>query len=339
MQQEKYSELKLVEKKYVKKQPISSLKEWDIVDDVFVVKIKKGMSKYTNGYSFQLLLSDNTGKTIDYRYWGATDESKVKAIYDSIRPDSVVHVQGRVSNYNGKLQLTTNEPFTIKVLEEDQYTKTDFVKPPKKNIDEMYAKLKETINSVENKKIKELLTNIFNDPVIEKKFKTHPGSIEIHHNWIGGLLEHTLEILNYCELSWKQFPQMNKDLLIAGALLHDIGKLDELVVTSRIKGSNLGQLTGHLVLSAIYVSNKMDEIAGFDDDIKSKILHLIVSHHGKPEFGSPKEPMFPEAIALHYADELSSKIAEIIEFIESAKSDTEDDFMYSQRKGRNILLR
>lgn len=325
--------------KFTKKQSISSLNEGDIVNDIFVVKIKKGMSQYAKGYSFQLLLSDNTGKTIDYKYWGGTDESKVKALYDSIKSDSVVYVQGKVSNYGGKLQLTTNEPSIIKALEEDQYNKADFVKPAKKDISEMYSKLKEAINLVENKKIKELLTNIFHDKAFEEKFKTHPGSIEIHHNWIGGLLEHTLEILNYCELTWKQFPQLNKDLLIAGALLHDIGKLDELVVTSRIKGSNLGQLTGHLVLSAIHISNKMDQIGGFDEDMKSKILHLIVSHHGTPEFGSPKEPMFPEAIALHYADQLSSKLAEMIEFIDSAKSDTEDDFMYSKRNGKNILLR
>ena len=126
--------------------------------------------------------------------------------------------------------------------------------------------------------------------------------------------------------------------LIAGALLHDIGKLEEIEVTSRIKGTKKGQLAGHLVLSAIFVSKKCDEIE-MDDEIKNKLLHMIVSHHGKSEYGSPKEPMFPEALVVYYSDELSSKVAEMLGFVESAKSETEDDFMYHPRNKKNILLR
>jgi len=123
---------------------------------------------------------------------------------------------------------------------------------------------------------------------VAKKFKQHPASIEIHHNWISGLLQHTLEVLNYCVSSANMFPDLNKDLLITGALLHDIGKLDELVVSSRVKGSIKGQLVGHLALGLIYVSNKIDEIDGFDENLKNKVLHMITSHHGKIEYGSPK---------------------------------------------------
>ena len=208
-----------------------------------------------------------------------------------------------------------------------------------KDTEKMYAELINSISLVDNEKIKILLTNIFNDPIISEKFKKHPGAIEIHHNWIGGLLEHTLEVLKYSQLTLQQFPMLDKDLLIAGSLLHDIGKLDELEVTSRIKGTNKGQLTGHLILGIIYVAQRIDEIADFDKTIKDKILHILTSHHGKNEFGSPKEPMFPEALAIYYADELSSKISEMTEFIESAKEETEDDFMYSKRKSGNIFLK
>lgn len=324
---------------YTKKQQISALKEGDIVDDVFVVKIKKGISQYVKGYSFQLLLSDNSGKTIEYKYWGSPDEGKVRALYEPIKEDSVVHVQGMVSTYSGKLQLATNEPFIIEVLNEGQYSKEDFVKPAKKDINKMYDGIKQAIEKVEDLNLKKLLENIFNDPEIEKKFKRHPGAIEIHHNWVGGLLQHTEEVLSLCELNLKLFPGLNKDLLIAGALLHDIGKLEELEVTSRIKGTNIGQLTGHLVLGTVYVSKKIDEIDGFDQDLKNKLLHVMVSHHGKNEFGSPKEPMFPEAVAVYYADEMSSKIAEMAEFIKDSKEDTEDNFMYNKRYNRNILLK
>ncbi len=322
-----------------KKEQISALVVGERIDDVFVVKIKKGMSEYVKGFRFNLLLSDNSGKTLEYVYWGTQDEKSVKEIYDSIKSDSVVRIEAKVSSYNDKLQLATNAPFKIEVLSEEQYEKEDFVKPSKKDTQKMYEELIRSIDLVENEKIKSLLNTVFNDSTIKNKFKEHPGAIEIHHNWIGGLLEHTLEVLKYSQLTLQQFPTLNKDLLIAGSLLHDIGKLDELEITSRIKGTNLGQLTGHLVLGIIYVAKKIDEIEDFDKEIKYKILHMLTSHHGKNEFGSPKEPMFPEALAIYYADELSSKMSEMTEFIESAKEDTEDDFMYSRRKNMNIFLK
>jgi len=302
------------------------------------VKIKKTMSSYAKGFFFQLILSDSSGKTLDYRYWGSNDEKKVRELYNSIKPDSVVHVQGKVSVYNNKLQLATNEPFVIEPLKEDEYDKSDFIKPARKDIDDMYSELKSAIDEVKNPDIKKLLENIFNEPSMEAKFKAHPGAIEIHHNWIGGLLEHTLEVLKYSLLSFDLFPVLDRDLLIAGALLHDIGKLDELEMTSRIKGSDSGQLIGHIVLSTIFVSNKMDEL-GLDKELKNKLLHIIISHHGKLEYGSPKQPMFPEAVVIYYADEMSSKIAEITEFVKNSIEDTEDDFMFHWRKQHNIYLK
>lgn len=322
-----------------KKQQISVLKEGDLVDDLFVVKIKKGMSGYVKGFRFNLILSDNSGKTLDYVYWGSGDETAVRQIYDSIKSDSVVKIQGKVSSYNEKLQLATNLPFKIEVLQEGRYEQADFVKPSKKNLDKMYSELVAAVSLVDNPQVKALLSNVFNDAAISERFKRHPGAIEIHHNWIGGLLEHTLEVLRYVQLTLQQFPSLDKDILIAGALLHDIGKLDELAVTSRIKGTNTGQLNGHLVLGMIYVSQKIAEIPGFDNDLRDKLLHILASHHGKTEFGSPKEPMFPEAITVYYADELSSKMSEMTEFIESAREETEDDFMYNKRKGGNVFLK
>jgi 3'-5' exoribonuclease len=324
---------------YTKKQPISDLKDGEIVNDIFVVKIKKGISSYAKGYRFNLLLSDNTGKTVDYIYWGSPDEKKVNVVYNSITPDAVVNVQGKVATYNGKLQLATNEPMTITVLKEDEYSKGDFVKPQRKDINELYAQLRSKIDTVSNPQIKELLVSIFNDPQMEEKFKTHPGAIEIHHNWIGGLLQHTLEVLDYGELSLRHHPNLDRDLLMAGALLHDIGKLEELEVTSRIKGTDRGQLAGHLILGVVYVTKKIEEIRGFDEILKNKIIHMLVSHHGKIEYGSPKEPMFPEAMILYHADEMSSKATEMVEFMELSKDETEDNFMYNKRNGRNMYLK
>lgn len=313
------------------------MNDGDRIDDIFVVKIKKALSSYSKGYFFQLLLSDNSGKTLDYRYWGSNDEKKVRELYDSIKNDSVVRVQGKVSVYNNKLQLATNEPFTIEPLKEGEYGKSDFIKSPRKNLDEMYAEIEKAILEVKDENLRKMLENIFNEPEIKAKFKEHPGAIEIHHNWIGGLLEHTVEVLRYALVSCDIFTNLDKDLVIAGALLHDIGKLEELSVTSRIKGSDKGQLIGHVVLSSIFVSNKMDEF-DLDKNLKNKLLHIIISHHGKLEYGSPKEPMFPEAVAVYYADDMSSSIAGMLEFVKDAKDDTKDSFMYNRRSQKNIYL-
>lgn len=325
--------------RFSKKQKVSELKDGDRVDDVFFVKFKKSVSQYAKGYYLELTLSDGSGRSIDYKYWGeGLGEGAVRAIYDSIKADSIVHIQGRVSIYKDKLQMATNMPDRIEVLKPGQYNESDFVKQSKKNSDEAYARLLGLVSEVKKPKIKQLLENIFKDKEFEAKFKKHPGAIDIHHNWVGGLLDHTLEVAAYCKTSWELYPQLDKDLLIAGALLHDIGKLEEIEVTSRIKGVKKGQLIGHLVLSAVFVSKKCDEV-GLDEETKNKIMHIIVSHHGKGEYGSPKEPMFPEALVVYYADELSARLGEMSEFVEDLKSATEDEFVFNKRYSRNILIR
>lgn len=325
--------------KILKKKLINEYKTGDFVEDIFVVKIKKGVSEYKKGYSFTLILTDSSGKSIEYKYWGSFDENGVKQLYNTIKDDSVIYLQGQFSFYQGKPQIASNEQHRIKVLEKGQYSEGDFIKRTKKDIEDLYLKLKGHINKVKDSKLKILLENIFTQEIGEK-FKKHPAAISIHHNWVGGLLEHTLEVVKYCELSKELFPSLNLDLLITGALLHDIGKLEEMEMTTRIKGTNKGMLSGHIVLGSILVSKKMDEI-GLEEELKNKILHLILSHHGKEEYGSPKQPMFPEALALYYADEASSKIAEILNFVEDNQKDTEDDFMpkYKKNSPTNIFLR
>lgn len=323
---------------FSKKFSVADLKEGMVVDEIFFVKFKKGFSEYAKGYSFELTLSDSSGKNIEYKYWGSPKENEVKAIYNSIRADSIVKVQGKVTTYREKLQLATNEPMKIEVLKPEQYDSSDFVKGPKKNIEKMYDALLSLVSSVKNEKLKELLERTFKDRKTAEKFRLHPGAIEIHHDWIGGLLEHTMEVADICLKCQELYPSLDRDLLIAGSLLHDIGKLEEIEVTSRIRGTTRGQLYSHLVLSVIFVEKKCDEVF-LDEITKEKLLHIIVSHHGKLEYGTPKEPMFPEAVAVHYADELSSRLAEMTEFISGSKEDTEDDFMFHKRSQKNILLR
>lgn len=324
------------QEKLKKLQPINTLKEGDNVKDIFVVKIKKGIVKYKNGFSFTLLLSDSSGGNIEHKYWGGPEEQKVKELYDSIKADDIVYIRGKITSYNNKLQMTTDLLGEVRKLSNEEY-EADFVMGSKKDIDEMYSILLSKINSLINLELKTFLSKIFKEE-LEVPFKKHPGAISIHHNWVGGLIQHTLEVIEYCETTINIHPELNRDLLLAGAMLHDIGKLQEIEASSRIKGSRRGQFIGHLTLGIIYVSEKLKE-SSLEELFKEKLLHLITSHHGKLEFGSPKVPMLPEACVLYYADELSSKISEMLGQIELNKETTEDDFFYDYKKGSSIFLR
>ena len=321
--------------KLTKKQQIKEMKEGEFVRDIFVVKIKRSVRSYARGYAFSLILSDSSGASIEYKHWGGPDEEKVKTLFSSVKGDSVILVSGKVDSYNNKLGINADENGELRVLNSDEY-EADFIASSKKNIEEMYSLLITKIDSLSNFLIQQLLKNILLD--LGEKFKKHPAAIQIHHHWRGGLLEHVLEVIEYCETSCKIYSTLDRDLLITGAILHDIGKLEELETTSRIKGTQKGQLIGHLNLGLNYISKKLNE-TDLDELTKNKILHLIVSHHGKIEFGSPKEPMIPEAVALYYADELSSKITTMNSFIENSKDVTEDEFMYYPREKKNIFLK
>lgn len=325
-------------KKFSKKQPIGTIKDGTKIDDIFVVKIKKFFRPYKNGFYFELLISDASGQTINYRYWGGQEEQNVRALYDSIENDSVVHIQGMAKMYNGAIQISTNEPDIIEALEPGQYDEWTFIKPSQRDIDEMFSELTGYIGQISDTELRRFVQDIFSDNEIKEKFKVHPAAIEVHHNWKGGLLQHTLEILKYCELSAEIFPILNKDLLIAGGILHDIGKLREIAVTSRIKGTKKGQLKGHIVMGFAFIYEKLKNY-NINENMKDKLLHIILSHHGEKQYGSPKEPMIPEAVVIHHADAMSAKITEIIQFVEQSKKRTEDEFMYNKRKGLNIFLR
>jgi len=324
---------------YSKKKPISELKDGERVEDIFVVKIKKSIRPYAKGFMFSLILSDASGRSVEYVYWGEKDESKVKDIHQAIKEDDVVLVNGYFRTFNDKPGISTNPPDSIKVLHKGEYDSGEFIKPAKRPAEEMVGELRGYISSIKNAQVRGILERVFiEDSKFLDTFKTHPGAIEIHHNWAGGLLQHTLEVARYCELSKGMFPGLDRDIMIAGALLHDIGKVHEIGVTTRIKGTLKGQLKGHIPMGFRMLANVMDEL-GTDEKIADKLLHIVLSHHGSNEFGSPKEPMFSEAIAVYYADEMSSKLSSFVEFVSEEKSRTEDDFMYSRAQKRNIYLR
>ena len=320
--------------KYKKIHTVAGLKKDQIVNDVFFVKFKKPVEKYKNGYKFELKIGDSTGE-IMMKYWGEDNEENVKKVYDSIKQDDVIFINGRVNEWKEKTEISLNKDNTIKVCSPEQYNTSDFIKTSEKDIEIMFKELMQVVGSVNDAHLKKILDYFFNDPEFVEKFKQCPAAMYYHHGWIGGLLEHVLNIIHICEQIAKTHPKLNRDLLITGALLHDIGKLEELDVSTHIKVTNKGTMLGHITIG-VQILSKAFEKLDIPEDYKLKVLHMVISHHGKMEYGSPKTPAFPEALALYYADEFDAKIHMMIAAKENAA--TEDDYINTKEFG-NVYLK
>ncbi len=316
---------------YSKKSEIINLSVGDDIEDIFVVKFKKPIDKYSGGWRFELRLGDKTGE-INAKFWGPEEKDVVEEIYNSFEKDDVVLVKGRVSEYRNLKEITIYE---IKPVHDGEYDPYAFIGRAERPIEEMYNELLEKIKSVQDEDMRNLLENVFiKDDYIREKFKTSPAAIFKHHNYIGGLIEHTLNVVKILEELAKIHKELDRDLLITGGLLHDIGKIESFHVTNNISVTKHERIEGHITIGVSIVAKKMDEMS-FPEDKRLKIIHIILSHHGQNDNGSPKTPMFPEALAVHFADLADSQLKNMISFKQNAR--TEDEFIYSRDFG-NIYL-
>lgn len=314
-----------------KKKGIWEYQKYEPINDIFVVKYKKPLEKYSKGYMFELRLADATGE-INAKYWGPDDKEKVSLIYQDITKGTVIKAEGNIKEYKNKPELNLT---SIKLIGENEYDLSAFIKTSQKDPEKTFEKITLAISSVKNPDCKKLLNSFFEDDNFSKRFKRHTAAIYIHHNTIGGLLEHTTNVLELCQKLCELYPSLDRDLIITGALLHDIGKLEELDFKAGIYATEKGRLIGHLILSYEMVSKKIEEL-NIEGTLKNKILHMILAHHGKKENGSPKEPMFPEAMCIYLADDMDATLAQMLSLKETAFTD--DDFIYSKEFG-NIFLR
>jgi 3'-5' exoribonuclease len=315
-----------------KKQFIKDLKKDEIVNDIFVVKFKKPVESYKNGYKFELRLGDSS-KEIMLKYWGSDNEDVVQKIYDTIKKDDVILIQGRVNEWNNNLEISSNYEHTIKVLNQNEYSKEDFIRKTDKNIDEMFNEILNYIELIENEDIKNLVEYFYKDDLFVKKFKVSPAAMYIHHGWIGGLLEHTLHVLRNA-LDICKWYNVNKDLVIAGCFFHDMGKLREFSLTTNIGVTNEGMLVGHVTIGCEMLNKAMDKL-NTPNEIRMKLIHIIISHMG--DYGSNKLPAFPEALIVYMADRIDADLIHMLDLIKEAN--TEDDSIYDKNKGMNIYLR
>lgn len=315
---------------YRKVEYVKDLKDGKQVKDIFVVKFKKPIREFPKGYSFSLRVGDKT-KEIMLKYWHRGDKQEIEKIYDMISRDDVIYVEGYVKKYKENLEIEANN---IKVLDPSEYKLEDFVAVTPKDINKMFEKLLGIIESIENKELKKLLQSLFLNKEFSESFKKSPAALYKHQNYIGGLLEHTLNVVSIVE-HFCSIHKLDKDLAITGAIIHDIGKVDEFEVTNNIRVSAKGHLVGHITLGVSYLSKLMEEL-DINEITKLKLIHIVLSHHGSLENASPKPPMFPEALAVYLADLSDSQLSNMIKTKTTAE--TEDEFVYTKDFG-NVFLK
>lgn len=292
---------------------ISGLCEGELIRNVYLCKEKRS-AQTRNGRSYDnLILQDKTG-VLDGKVWDP--HSQGIADYDE---KDFIEVYGEIINYNGSLQMNIRQ---IRKAREGEYVLADYLPTTKKNVDQMYDRLLRYIKEVENEYLRRLMEYYFvHDEAFIRKFKAHSAAKTVHHSFSGGLLEHTLSILNLCSYMTQAYPILNKDLLITGAVFHDIGKTRELSSFPENDYTDEGQLVGHLVIGSEMVSEAARSIPGFPRELEYEVKHCVLSHHGELEYGSPKKPAIAEAFALNLADNMDAKMEMITElFSQKSKS-------------------
>ncbi len=315
----------------MKTQYIKDLQEDQTIDDYFAVSSKKAPAKYRNkdGFWFSFDIADKTG-TISVKFWGGPNEETVKKLFSSFKVNDVVSIKGgnaTIDGYSRKLTIYLNEN-SCEIKKEENFDYAEFVISTTKNIPEMISKFKEDVESITDDNMKQLLKSIFDDDDFMKKYSESPAAKIYHHNYVGGLLEHVLSMIAMSKTIAKQYePDLNLDLMIAGCMLHDVGKIFEYETKTVIDYTVEGSLLGHISIGTKMVEGKIDKLERFPLDLKNKILHLILSHHGSQELGSPVIPHFPEAVALHKIDDCDAQIKHTIQVKKQLLETTNEDIV------------
>jgi 3'-5' exoribonuclease len=289
---------------------ITDLADGQMVASMFLVREKEVRTSQRTGTSWlHLELVDRTG-TISAKMW-----ENFATLAATFECNDVVQIRGRVKLYNGRKELTLEQ--IIPALERD-YDLGDFLPHTKYDVEKLYADMRQAIAGMKNPWLKKLLTSVVDDPAIAHRFKHAPAAMTMHHAYIGGLLEHVVSLIGLAADVSAHYPELDADLLLTGVVLHDIGKLDELRYTRAIDYSTEGRLLGHITIGVGLVREKRKAIPGFPEPLGVLVEHLILSHHGSYEFGSPSLPQIPEALALHFIDDMDSKMAGVFATVDSA---------------------
>jgi 3'-5' exoribonuclease len=281
----------------MKSQYVDELKSGQTVKEKFVLTRKTLKDKRDGGYYALLEFSDRTG-SIDGISWDSD-------ILVDISSGDFVFITGNVAEYSGRLQVVIN---SISKVAEDEIDALDFLPRYSGDIEKVIADIREFKTRVKNTALRRLLDSFFDDDDFVKLLGLAPAAKRVHHAYLGGLAVHTLSVLRLLDSIISVYGFLDADLLITAGILHDVGKIYEYTYKKRIDVSDQGRLLGHIVIGSEMVAERIEMIGDFPEDLRLKILHMILSHHGEVQWGSPKPPLFPEALALHFVDNLDAKM-------------------------------
>ncbi len=286
----------------------------EIIADFLVTQ--KDLRKGKNFY-IRLTLADNSGMVAG-NVW-----NNAESIDEKFNEGDVIRIKGNVVTYKAQTQISVKK---LEVIPPEQYDLSDFIETTSKDINQLSEKLFNYIDNIEDSHFKQLLLNIFEDKEFFTKFSEAPAAKNWHHNYIGGLLEHTISVTEICEFVSAKY-SVNKDLLVTGAILHDIGKVKEYMTIPHIEFSAEGRLVGHIPLGDQFVSEKASQINNFPPQKLMKLRHLILAHHGEYEKASARLPQTIEATVLHYADNIDAQAIGVQQLIEK---NTQPDAVWTE---------
>ncbi|MBD1399205.1 HD domain-containing protein [Pelovirga terrestris] len=291
---------------------VNQIKERDRVSSIFLVRDKiTAMAK--NGKPYMTLkLMDSTGE-VEAKVWDRIDE--LSSHFDA---DDFIRIEAKASVYMGKMQLIVQQ---LDKVADDAVDIGDFLPVSSRSAEEMRNELDQLLDSLENPYIRDLLRSFFDDPRFYRLYSRAPAAKSMHHTYIGGLLEHSLAVAALALDVAKRYPQVDRDLLISGAMLHDVGKVQELSFDRSFGYTDEGKLLGHIVMGVQMIEDHVRAIPGFPVELSMMIKHLLLSHHGQYDFGSPKRPKFLEAVILNFIDDLDSKINAVQLHVEKEQQD------------------
>jgi 3'-5' exoribonuclease len=278
---------------------IADIQAGDSMQQAFLVQSKQLRTQRNGSFFLDLELVDRTG-VVPAKMWDAT-----QVLFESFAEDGFILVKARGETYRRKLQLVVTD---LRRMEPSEVDIEEFLPRTTKDVEAMLGRLGEIARAMSHEHLRQLVEAFLADEDFVSAFRRAPGGVSIHHAWLGGLLEHTLAVTELALGLAERYPNLNRDLLAAGAIVHDIGKIAELGYTRGFRYTDAGGLVGHLTLGAMMVAERAAGIEGFPDLLLQEVQHLILSHHGQHAYGSPLLPATAEAVALHHIDNIDAKL-------------------------------
>lgn len=307
---------------------IGELREGERINEIYLCKQKQtALTKAGKPYE-SLILQDKTG-TLDAKIWDPSSQG-----IEECEALDYIYVMGDVISFQGNLQLNIKR---LRKASEGEYEPKDYLPVSDYNVEDMYRELQGYVKSLTNPYLKKLAGGLFlEDADFAKRFQFHSAAKSVHHGFVGGLLEHTLSVTKLCAFFAERYPILNRDLLITSALFHDIGKLEELSAFPANDYTDEGQLLGHIAMGMEIVGMRIRQIDGFPRKLANELKHCILAHHGELEYGSPKKPAIPEAVALNFADNLDAKMETMKELLVNVPEGNTDWQGYNRLFESNI---